>query len=85
MIKFMKDDNGRVWLGQSGKIGGCRRGIGLNAFREEYSGDSVIFHDDGKAYTYAKIGYLDSPEFPERIKNFVVEVNEIKRRRVLKE
>ena len=28
----MKDDNGRVWLGQSGKIGGCRRGIGLNAY-----------------------------------------------------
>jgi len=50
MIKFMKDEDVRVWLGQSGKIGGCRCGIGLNAFREEYSGDSVIFHDDGKAY-----------------------------------
>jgi hypothetical protein len=81
---FVKDDDGRVWLGHSGKIGGGRRGIGPKAFWEEYSGDRVIVHDNGKTYTYAKIGYLDSPDFPERIKDFVIEVNEIKNRIVSK-
>ena len=81
---FVKDDDGRVWLGHSGKIGGGRRGIGPKAFWKEYSGDRVIVHDNGKTYTYAKIGYLDSPDFPERIKDFVIEVNEIKRRIVSK-
>jgi hypothetical protein len=81
---FVKDEDGRVWLGHNGRIGGGRRGIGPKAFWEEYRGDRVIVHDDGKTYTYAKIGYLDSPDFPERIKDFVIEVNEIKKRIVSK-
>jgi 5-methylcytosine-specific restriction protein A len=81
---FVKDGDGRVWLGYRGRIGGGRRGIGRKTFWKEYSGDKSVIQDNGKTDTYAKICYLDSPDFPERIKNFVIEVNEIKRRRVLK-
>jgi len=80
---FVKDDDGKIWLGHNGKIGGGRHGIGLKAFWEEYGGERVEVQDNGKTFTFARIGYIESENFPEKVRDFVFEVNEIKERRKL--
>jgi|GEM_PF-165156 len=75
---FVRDDDGKIWLGHSGKIGGGRPEIGYRTFWEEYTGERVEVQDDGKTTLFARIGYIDSEDFPEKVRDFVFEVNRIK-------
>lgn len=71
---FIKE-NEKVLVCHSGKIGGGRPDIGYRTFWKEYSGQQI---KSPEGEIFAQIGYLDSDDFPERVKDFVVEVNRIK-------
>jgi hypothetical protein len=76
---FVEDDKG-IWLGHRGKIGGGARGVGYKAFWKYYKGDVVHVPENEELVPLARIGYIESLDFPERIKQFVLEVNSIKER-----
>lgn len=70
---FVKD-NGRVLVCHRGRIGGGRPDIGFRAFWDQYTGETITV--DGERFVL--VGDIDSEDFPERIKNFIIEVNRIK-------
>lgn len=70
---FVKD-NGRVLVCHRGRIGGGRPDIGFRAFWDQYTGETITL--DGERF--ALVGDINSEDFPERVKNFVIEVNRIK-------
>jgi hypothetical protein len=74
---FVKDNRG-VWLGHRGTIGGGSRGVGYKAFWKHYKGEVVHVPDDGELVPIAYIDYINSPNLPEKVKRFVLEVNRIK-------
>jgi len=67
-------DNGHVWLLHRGKIGGGRPGIGRRLFFENYFGEVKGIAGD----RFAIIGDIGSPDFVQRVRNFVREVEQIK-------
>lgn len=67
-------DNGHIWLLHRGKIGGGKPGIGRKLFFENYLGEVREISND----RFAIIGDINSPDFIERVKNFVQEVERIK-------
>jgi hypothetical protein len=67
-----------VWLGHRGKIGGGARGVGYKVFWEHYKGEVVYIPDNKKLVPIARIDYINSPNLPEKIKQFIFEVNRIK-------
>jgi len=75
---FLKDESGRVCLGHRGKIGGGARGVGPRAFWNYYKGDKIDIPENREIVTIALIGCIDSPDFPEKIKQFIVGVDSIK-------
>lgn len=70
---FVKDNN-RVLVCHRGRIGGGRPDIGFGAFWRQYAGETITV--DGERF--ALIGDIDSEDFPERVKNFIIEVDRIK-------
>jgi hypothetical protein len=74
---FIRDDRG-VWLGHRGTIGGGSRGVGYKTFWEHYKGEVVHVPDDGELVPIAHIDYINSPNLPEKIKQFIFEVKRIK-------
>ena len=76
---FLRDEEGRLYVAHSGKIGGGRRGVGLRSFREfsnrlpwqeittpKGSREVIIF------------GPLDAGGFPDMLAQFVHTVAEFK-------
>jgi hypothetical protein len=70
---FIKD-NGKVLVCHRGRIGGGRPDIGFRAFWDQYTGETITVGNE----RFAVIGDIDSEDFPERVKNFIIEVNRIK-------
>ncbi len=73
---FAKDDKSDIFLLHRGIIGGGREGIGPKTFYEHYDGEKSVLQEDDKEI--ALIGCITSPNFPEKLKNFVEKVDEIK-------
>lgn len=71
---FARDNNGHVWLVHRGKIGGGKPGIGRRLFFENYQGEVREVAGD----KFAIIGKIRSPDFVERVRIFVREVERIK-------
>jgi hypothetical protein len=65
-------------LVHSGKIGGGRKGIGKNHFRNNYTNDYVKVDINGTIKNYAAIASIDSTRFAKQVSNFVFEVDRIK-------
>jgi hypothetical protein len=57
---------------------GGARGVGYRAFWKHYKDDVVHVPDDGELVPIARIDYLNSPNLPEKMKQFILEVNRIK-------
>jgi len=70
---FLKD-NGRILVCHRGRIGGGRPDVGYRTFWDEYKGETKTLNGE----RFAVIGDIDSNDFLERVKDFVVEVNRIK-------
>jgi hypothetical protein len=70
---FIKD-NEKVLVCHRGRIGGGRPDIGFRAFWDQYTGETITV--DGEKF--ALIGDIDLEDFPEKVKNFIIEVNRIK-------
>ena len=70
---FVKDDNGHVFLGHSGKVGGGRAGIGKTAFLNHWGNDDVVTVEfpDGKGCDYIILGRIDESNLRHRIADFV--------------
>lgn len=65
-------------LVHSGKIGGGRKGIGKNAFIDNYTGEFEELNDPDLPSEVTVIGALKDPNLPYQIRNFVLEVQRIK-------
>ena len=66
---FLRDGDGRVFLGHTGKVGGGRKGIGKNAFRTFYgAGD---WHEIEKRLFATIFGPIDRPDLPRVLAEFV--------------
>lgn len=75
---FAKDDKELVYLLHNGRIGGGKSGVGPRLFWKEYQGksDNAAFGTVSKRM--AVIGALRDDRFPERVAEFVHEVQRIK-------
>jgi hypothetical protein len=71
---FARGDDNHVWILHRGRIGGGKPGIGRRLFFENYQGEIREIAGD----RFAPIGDISSPDFVERVKNFVREVKRIK-------
>lgn len=70
---FAKDDKSDIFLLHRGIIRG-----GKKTFCELYDGEKSVLQDDDKQIEIPLIGCITSSNFPEKLKNFVDEVNRIK-------
>lgn len=73
---FVKDDDGRVYVAHSGKVGGGRKGVGKKAFLD-YSIPQVretVAWPDGQRTEMLIIGMLDSAGLVGSVATFVSEV-----------
>jgi len=78
--QFVRDSEGKVYITHSGKLGGGRKGIGKNAFRQFFKGDQFVSLNwqDGKESETFIIGKLDDFELPKLIAHFVHEAKRFK-------
>ena len=76
---FVKDDKGNILVCHSGRIGGGRPGIGKSLFEDNYRGGKVAVSDGEEEKEYAIIGDIMSPRFPYQVKEFVLEIDRIKK------
>jgi hypothetical protein len=72
---FIRKDNGEVWLGHSGKIGGGKRGVGKSEFLKAYEGQRIAVEEGD---SFIALGRVDSDELPEQIALFVRAVRAFK-------
>ena len=78
---FLKDDDGRVFIGHSGKIGGGHEGVGKERFLK-YLDDPTrtqVAWPDGTTTEMLVLGVLDTPGFVRGVATFVSEVAAFKR------
>jgi hypothetical protein len=66
-----KDEDGNVYLLHSGNIRGGKKGVGKVFFWKHYRGDRVQVQIYDDVHNYALIGRLDTPNFIERLADFV--------------
>jgi hypothetical protein len=77
---FAQDDEKNVFICHRGKIGGGRQGIGKTLFENNFRGDRWVIVKDGKRESkVALIERINSPRLPYQIRDFVVEVDRIKK------
>jgi hypothetical protein len=78
---FLKDDEGRAFVGHSGKIGGGHEGVGKDAFLKylDASVRAEVVWPDGQTTTMLVLGMLDSPSFVSGLATFVSEVSAFKK------
>jgi hypothetical protein len=78
---FIRDNENRIYLAHTGRVGGGRSGIGLNEFRR-YLGDppwQEILTQGGRQLAVI-LGPIDAPDFPSQLSNFVHNVARFKKR-----
>lgn len=76
---FAKDESGRIFVCHSGKIGGGRPGIGKTLFKDNYRGKKVMISDGEREEEFALIGDINSPRLPYQVRDFILEVDRIKK------
>lgn len=78
---FVRDDNGKVYLAHSGKIGGGCKGIGKAAFLDYYRGSKpeMVRLSDGRLVGRILIGALDGKRFTRQVAEYVREVARFKK------
>lgn len=74
---LLKDEKGNIFVCHSGRIGGGAPDIGKKLFIDNYRGEWVT--PDEEEAEVALVGQLNSPQFPYQIKEFVLEVERIKK------
>ena len=77
---FLRDAEGRIYLGHSGKIGGGRPGIGKRAFTQ-FARDAnwrSVTWPDGETTRVIVIGRIDDVDLASRVAAFVRTVEEFK-------
>ena len=72
---FAKDDKSDIFLLHRGIISGVNK----KKFYELYDGEKSVLQDGDKLIEIPLIGCITSPNFPEKLKNFVEEVDRIKK------
>jgi hypothetical protein len=76
---FIQDNEGRIYLGHRGSIGGGRRGIGKSAFMESIEPEKLADIQDGdRVSEVVLIGALDAVVFRESVAGFVRKVQQFK-------
>ena len=80
---LLKDLNGNVFLGHSGRVGGGQSGVGKEAFLRFYRGETqrMVWNTGNKA-TFAKVlvfGRIGSPTLLAELGRFAVNVDNFKR------
>lgn len=77
---FVSDDDGRIYLAHTGKIGGGRKGVGKSAFEGNYSGSKQWQNVVGSAgqKRVIIISELDDKSLISNLEFFVREVKKIK-------
>jgi hypothetical protein len=78
---FAKSEHtGSYYLLHRGRIGGGRKGIGKSAFEAWYRGLWVkVYHKDGVVDEAILVAEMESEDFIEQIRHFVVEVDQFKK------
>jgi hypothetical protein len=76
---FGKDDKGKIYLLHRGKIGGGKKGVGKQAFIENFRGDFIQAVDGDKETNFCFVGELNSKYLFNQVTDFI---NEIKRFKV---
>lgn len=75
---FAQEENGNILVLHRGKIGGGRKGVGKNLFKDNYRGDFVTAIDGDRETEFCLVGELDSKQFARQIANFINEIYRIK-------
>lgn len=77
---FVKDNKAHVFVCHRGKIGGGRPGIGKTLFKNNFHSDRwVAVRDGGKETDVALIDRVSSPRLAFQIRNFIAEIDRIKK------
>ena len=71
---FVEDNEGKVYLVHRGKVGGGRKGIGMNAFLAWYPGALVLINDKVRHSKVIVIGALDDEKLIENLAAFTKSV-----------
>lgn len=76
---FLRDNHSALYLAHSGKIGGGRKGIGKEAFLDQYTNElEEVTWPDGITSKLIILGKIDGKSFVQSIANFVKDVDSFK-------
>lgn len=73
---FAEDESGNIYVIHRGKLGG---NFSKKDFDENYDGDWTNIQDGNKETDVVVLGAIDDPDFPNKVRNFVLEVDRIKK------
>lgn len=76
---FAKDEKGDTFVCHNGRIGGGKPGIGKELFLNNYRGKRIYLNDEGEEKEFALVGKIGSKRFPYQVREFVLEVDRIKK------
>lgn len=76
---FLEDEDGEIYIGHRGKIGGGRPGIGKKAFMQYYKGSTGFVLDGNQESEVLIISALNSSRLAENIKGFIDSVDLFKK------
>lgn len=76
---FISDSSEEVFVAHRGKIGGGRKGIGKSLFEDNYRGEWTTIEDGDSDSDVALIGALSSQRFVDQVRQFVFEIDRIKK------
>jgi 5-methylcytosine-specific restriction protein A len=75
---FAEDDQGEHYLCHRGRIGGGRKGIGLNLFMQQFGNRLQTVQDGNITSQVFVIGQIKSSNFPQLLTDFVKDIAAIK-------
>lgn len=77
---FVRDEEGRIYLAHSGKVGGGKQGIGMSAFLDFWRGADMVdvICPEDRTRKMILVACLDSPRFLQQVAHFVHEVAQFK-------
>lgn len=76
---FGKDLEGNIFILHRGRIGGGKKGVGKQAFIDNYRGEFITALDYDKETNFILIGELNSKYFPNQVANFIYEIKRFKK------
>jgi hypothetical protein len=75
---FAQTEDQEILLLHRGNIGGGKENVGKQSFLENYRGDVEEVEEQGAGTRFCVVGVVDSPFFPEQLKNFIAEIGRVK-------